>query len=79
MIYINTLPISFQVKYMPTYKISAAKLGKKCGFVAESATAEEVVKKAVDHAKTCSICSGLSEEQAKNAVEQIQDQAAPSA
>lgn len=78
MIYITAFSIDFKVKYMPTYKISAAKLGKNCGFVAESATAEEAVKKAIDHAKTCSICSGLSEEQAKSAIEQV-DRAAPSA
>lgn len=57
---------------MPTYKISAKKLGKECNFEATAMDRQEVIKKASEHAKTCSKCMGLTEEQAASAIEEIQ-------
>ncbi|MEM0201098.1 MAG: DUF1059 domain-containing protein [Candidatus Micrarchaeaceae archaeon] len=57
---------------MPTYKITAKKLGKECSFEATSPERQEVIKKAAEHAKVCSVCSGMTEEQVAAAVEEIQ-------
>jgi predicted small metal-binding protein len=57
---------------MPTYKITAKKLGKECSFEAIAPERQEVIKKAAEHAKVCSICAGITEEQATAAVEEIQ-------
>ena len=57
---------------MPTYKISAKTLGKECNFEASAMDRQEVIKKAAEHAKTCQVCAGLTEEQAAKAIEEIQ-------
>ncbi|MGC8479757.1 MAG: DUF1059 domain-containing protein [Candidatus Micrarchaeia archaeon] len=57
---------------MPTYKISAKKLGKACNFEASAPERQEVIKRAAEHAKVCQVCAGLTEEQAAAAVEEIQ-------
>ena len=57
---------------MPTYKISAKKLGRECNFEATALDRQDVVKKASEHAKVCSVCSGLTEDQVAKAVEEIQ-------
>ncbi len=58
---------------MPTYKITAKKLGKECSFEAIAPAREEAIKKTAEHAKVCSICAGVTEEQAAAAVEEIPD------
>lgn len=57
---------------MPAYKITAKKLGKECSFEATAPERQEVIKKAAEHAKVCSVCAGLTEEQASAAVEEVQ-------
>ncbi len=57
---------------MTSYKISARKLGKECDFQAEAPTSEEAVRKAVEHAKACNVCSDLKEEQVKANVEAVE-------
>ncbi len=57
---------------MPTYKVSAKKLGKECNFEASALDRQEVIKKAAEHAKTCSVCAGLTEAQVSGAIEEVQ-------
>ncbi len=57
---------------MTNYRISAREMGKNCDFQAEAPTSEEAVRKAVEHAKSCSVCSGLNEEQAKANIKEVQ-------
>lgn len=57
---------------MVSYRVSSRQLGRSCDFRAEGQTREEVVKKAVEHAGTCSVCASLSEQQIASAVEELQ-------
>lgn len=53
---------------MAKYSIASKDLGKTCEFKAEAEERQEAVRQALEHAKSCPACAGVTEAQANAAI-----------